>query len=89
MIDDDFPNSQIENDFRTINGETDLMQIAMQKYHTLVKDLNNYERLEYDRFLATGTKTVNRALKSNILKLELADENLGSWKNYAVMNNVQ
>lgn len=54
------------------------MQIAMQKYHTLVKDLNNYGRLEYDRFLATGTKTVNRALKSNILKLELADENSGS-----------
>lgn len=65
---------KIEKDLRAVNGKVDLKQIAMQKYHKLIGDLNNFERLKYDQFLATGTKIVNTALKSNILKLECAND---------------
>lgn len=70
---------QIENDLCALNGKIDLKQIAMQKYQRLIKDLNKFERMKYEQFLATGTKTVNSALKSNILKLEFASDDPGKW----------
>lgn len=74
-----FITHQIENNLRAPNGKNDLKQIAMQKYQTLNDDLNKFERLKYEQFLASGTKTVNNALKSNILKLEFANDSSGKW----------
>lgn len=71
---------KIENDSRALNGKNDLKQVALQKYQTLVNDLNNFERIKYEQFLAVGTKTVNGALKSNVLKLEFTDVSYGEWK---------
>lgn len=53
----------------------------MEKYRAIIKDLNDFERLKCDQFVAIGTKTVNGALKSNILKLEYANDSSGEyWK---------
>lgn len=56
-----------------------MKQFALQKYHNLIGEVNNFERIKYEQFLATGTKTVNKALKSNILKLEFANDSYGKW----------
>lgn len=52
-------------------SDNGLKQSAMQKYLTLIEDMNNFERINYENFLARGTRTVNDILKRNILKLKI------------------
>lgn len=40
------------------------------QYFSLVNELDAYERENYDKFLARGTKVVNTILKRNVIKLE-------------------
>lgn len=52
-------------------SDNGLRQTALQKYLTLIEDMNNFERINYENFLARGTRTVNDILKRNILKLKI------------------
>lgn len=48
---------------------SNLKRTAFQKYDALIADMNNFERINYEKMLARGTQTVNRVLKRNILAL--------------------
>lgn len=48
-----------------------MRQTALQKYLALIEDMNNFERINYENFLAKGMGTVNDILKRNILKLKV------------------
>lgn len=60
---------KIENNLTL--SDNSLRQTALQKYLTLIEDMNNFERINYENFLAKGTKTVNDILKRNISKLKI------------------
>lgn len=55
-------------------------QTALMQYHTLMNDLNAYERENYDKFLAKGTQVVNTILKKNIIKLEFCHLSAGKYQ---------
>lgn len=61
---------QFEKDFRAQIAQTNQNEIASEKLQKLIRNFDDFERIKYGRFLATGTRIVNSALKSNILKLE-------------------
>lgn len=62
--------TQIDNDSNS--GDNNLKRTAFQKYFALIEDMNYFERINYNNFLAKGTKIVNDILKRNILKLQIS-----------------
>uniref|UniRef100_A0A182NRZ8 AAA+ ATPase domain-containing protein n=1 Tax=Anopheles dirus TaxID=7168 RepID=A0A182NRZ8_9DIPT len=55
------------------HAETSLQRNAFGQYMQLVKHFQEYEKDNFQKFTAHGTKTVNGVLKRNILKLEFCE----------------
>uniref|UniRef100_A0A182QX06 Dynein heavy chain tail domain-containing protein n=1 Tax=Anopheles farauti TaxID=69004 RepID=A0A182QX06_9DIPT len=64
--------------------ETSLQRSAFGQYMSLVKHFQEYEKDNFQKFTAHGTKTVNGVLKRNILKLEFCETMLELQKEIKV-----
>lgn len=51
-----------------------LKRTAFSQYFSLVKDMREYEKEHFDKYLKNATQVVNSVTKSNILKLEFSHQ---------------
>lgn len=68
--------NELENDPAMQNSY--LKRTAFSQYFSLANEMNEFEKQQYDNFLAKGSLIVNNILKRNILKLSICGQSQGN-----------